>query len=45
MNVFDRECLFKDKKQNKPTDEEMQQVIAEEQRLLNENRMIGRDEK
>ena len=37
--------LVKDKKQTKPSDEEMQQIIAEEQRLLNENRMIGRDEK
>ena len=37
--------LVKDKKQTKPSDEEMQQIIAEEQRLLNENRMIGREEK
>jgi hypothetical protein len=37
--------LVKDKKQTIPSDEEMQQIIAEEQRLLNENRMIGRDEK
>ncbi len=37
--------LVKDKKQTKPTDAEMQQIITEEQRLLNENRMIGREEK
>jgi hypothetical protein len=37
--------ITKDKKQSKPTDEQMQQIIADEQKLLNNNRMIGRDEK
>ena len=37
--------LTKDKKQPKPSDSEMQQIIADEQKLLNNNRMIGREEK
>jgi hypothetical protein len=37
--------LTKDKKQPKPSDSEMQQIIVDEQKLLNNNRMIGREEK
>lgn len=37
--------LSTEKKLPKPTDEQMQQVIADEQKLLENNRMIGREEK
>jgi hypothetical protein len=41
----DLNSLLKDKKIVKPSDEEMKQIVLDEQKLLNENRMIGRDEK